>query len=99
MCFEENSAKLQPNWDPAVQVRAQELLSQWTLGKQAITSLGFKLALRAMMGPDYEINQTDTSNFLRQWFFGSGGNQIYDTNRTGVFITYAPKTDRGPKSP
>ncbi len=91
MCFVENAAKESPQWVPAVNTRAQELLSQWTLGKQEITSLGFKIALRGMMGPDYNITQRDVSSFLHRWFFGEGGNKTYDTNRTSGFITYAPQ--------
>lgn len=81
-----------PNWPPELTKRAQELLAEQIKASKTITSLDFKMALRAAVGLSYNIVQPDVSKFLKANLFKDGKFNVsgYQISDGGAYIVYSP---------
>ncbi len=92
MCDIPNAVK--PPWNDQILVAAESLRVELFQdpNENEITSLRFKQLLRASLGDNHHVSQTDVGNYLRNWFSNEGGNKFYKTKEKQAkkdgYITY-----------
>lgn len=92
-----------PGWSDAANSAANDFIHSKVLAGETLTSLEVKSAVRAAVGPDDPVSQTDASKFLRKWLHEVGESLGWEAKDTTVggntFLTYSKGTAQSTTKP